>query len=221
MSRASLGTIRNVEELHSFSRSGTVIDREIRTETSFHATTTGGSSLLIDGVGTVSPPTTSVSSSTSEIVRMFLRDDSGDEFDVELEDAGMGFRTGHRVIILYAGDKRSGLGRPMAVANLTTDQTAVLPHRVEELIHRRSATLGCLALAVIPFFSMLLGNVLATILLGETPRGHIGTGLLFGFLALLLVGFRLLRGRQRNERLKHDIIEVLHNHLNREAARRW
>ncbi len=201
--------IGSLRELYAFTRNGEVLDVKSRTETTISATTTNGSTLLIDGVGTTSPATTTVRTSSVEVTRMFLRDDTGQEFQVELEDIGFGIRQGHRVVILYGGNIATQSGYPMAVANLTTNQSTVLPHRVEWLLRRRSTSLGCAALAIVPFLTMLFASVLIAAVQGGDPRQQMSSATLFGGVALLAVGALLLLGRQRTEKLKKDIISAL------------
>jgi hypothetical protein len=205
--------VRSIGELDTFTRTGTVIDQQSRVETTVRTTTTGGSTLLMDGVGTRSAPTTSIASSSIEFIRLFLRDEQGAEFDVEIENPGFGIRPGHVVTILYAGNRRSQKYHPMAVANRTTNQCAVLHNRIEWLLIRRSTTLGCVALVVIPFLAMVVGGIFLDLLLGQDPRGHMGGRTSLGGLAFLVVVCALGLGWRRKERLKSEINAALQSEL--------
>lgn len=90
--------------------------------------------MLADGVGTVLASTTSISSSAMEVIWILLRYDSGTEFDVEVENLNIGVRIGHTITALHAGDQTSQPGHAMAIANRTTNQSALPPYRVEWLI---------------------------------------------------------------------------------------
>lgn len=52
-----------------------------------------------------------------------------------------------------------------------------------------------MALATVQFFSMLMGGVVLTIVLGPDDRGHTGTAILIGALAFGVVGFTLMQGK--------------------------
>jgi hypothetical protein len=206
-------TVSSLSELHMFTKSGTVIDSQSRTETAYRSTTTGGSTLLADGIGTVSPPTTTTTASTVEVIRIFLREGNGAEFEAEVDNLGFGVRPGHEVTVIYAGDQASQQGHPMGLSNRTTNQSAILSHRVEWLLRRKSATLGCAALAVIPFLSMLFGGIVLNVVLGQDPRSNTGNGILVGIVVFAIIGIWLWRSRQQAERLKAEIVATLQRQL--------
>lgn len=212
-SSPNIKPVRSIGELDTFARTGTVVDQQSRVETTIRTTTTGGSTLLADGVGTRSAPTTSIASSSTEIIRLFLRDDQGAEFDAEIENPGFGIRPGHVVTILYAGNRRQQKYHAMAVANRTTNQRAVLQNRIEWLLIRRSTTLGCMALIALPFFAMLVGGIFLDLVLGQDPRGHMGGSTSIGGLAFLSVAGALGLGWHRKERLNAEINAALQSQL--------
>jgi hypothetical protein len=130
-------------------------------ETNTTVTTTGGSGTVVNGNGNISGPSTTTHTSSTEMVRMFVREDSGTEFDVSLPDLGFGVREGHRVSFIYAGNQASRRGYPMAVINHTTRKSEVLKSRVSWI--SRDA-LGCVWFFVAFAVSVFVGWVLMSML---------------------------------------------------------
>lgn len=183
---ASVGTIKTIDQLHLFTKTGTVVGEQSQTLTSLSATTTttGGGGFIYEGTGRIDGPTTTtnISSHTSERLRLFVREDGGDEFEVEFRDVPFGLREGQRVTIVFAGDRA---GHPMALFNHTTSKSHVFGKRAEWIIKRPGAGLA-LAMLVSFSFAMMLLWTLATGTGGAKPALY-GAVVAVGLFALLQV----------------------------------
>lgn len=99
---AVAGKIANLEEAVVEVRTGTVegnqnwsrSDVNVRTTTTHDAATGHGRSDV------------DVSTTSTEELRLFVRDDAGDEFEIRAHGVGFGFREGHRVSAIYLASTR-------------------------------------------------------------------------------------------------------------------
>ena len=112
--------IANIEELYVFAKTGTVVGQQQSTVINTTTTTSGGGGYLHQGTGYVNAPTTTVSTSSSEKLRLFFRDDNGKEIEAEFSDTPFGVREGHRVSVVYAGPTVLKSGYPVALINHST-----------------------------------------------------------------------------------------------------
>lgn len=164
---ADVGTIETIEQIYMFTKIGTIVGSQNWSETSFHSTTTtsGGGGYVHRGSGFVSPGSTSTttSSSTAEQLRLFVREDDGDEFEAKFSEPGFGVREGHRVTIVYAGDQASRSGYPMALVNHSTGQSKVFTQRASWIVKKIGQIVGCGAVVAFLVLAVILGNVAGVI----------------------------------------------------------
>lgn len=172
-----VGTIKAIDQLYLFTKVGTIVGNQNWSETSISTTTTtsGGGGYMHQGSGFISPSSssTTTSSSTTEQLRLFIREDDGDEFEAKFSEPGFGVREGHRVTIVYAGDQASQRGYPMALANHSTNQSKVFTQRANWIIKQIGQTMGCAAVAAFVILAIALGAVagIAGVIVAAAPLG--------------------------------------------------
>jgi len=188
-SKDRVNPIIDIEDLYLFARRGRVLGAHERT--SLHAetttTTSGGGGYMHQGSGWISAPssntTTTVTSTQHQT--FFIREDGGSELEVKFVDLDFPVRTDNRVAIVYAGDKWSRCGIPVAAVNLDTGNWAIQRNRVKAVrvgtseSERKTFVLGSIAVALIA--------------LGYAVVGHWGPGFLVAGLVAAAVG--ILGGR--------------------------
>ena len=131
--------LRDIAELYGFHKSGEVRGVSTWSETSVSATTTHNH----HGSGS-SSSSTSVSSTSYEKQRFFLRRADGGEDEITLTDAGIAFRDGHRITLIYCGHKADEIGWPMGAFNHDTGRRAVFAQSIDWIIPKPSGKLGWL-----------------------------------------------------------------------------
>lgn len=137
--------ITSIDQLHLFTRGGTVVKSET------------GYSTQVHGHGGANNSNVFVSSSTTEHLRIFVAEADGDEFTASFEDLGIGVREGNRVSIIHAGNKALRSGYPIALVNHDTHQYAIQKSTVNRVMSVYK--FGCLA--IIGIFALLLMALLA------------------------------------------------------------
>ena len=177
--------IHDIAELYSFQKTGDVHGVSTWSETSVSAHTTHSQ----NGTGS-----TSVSSKSYEKQRFFLREAGGRENEVTLTDAEIAFRDGHRVTLIYCGHKAEQTGWVMGAFNHDTGRRAIFAGRIDWIIPKAGAPLGCLAMAV-----ALIVPSLFIAFLPESLSILLSTA---GILAA--IGFMIQRGRLR-KRLRGEV----------------
>jgi len=176
---ADVGKIQTIDQLYMFTRVGTIAGSQNWSETSISTTTTtsGGGGYMHQGSGFISPSSssTTTSSSTTEQLRLFVREDDGDEFEAKFSEPGFGVREGHRVTIVYAGDQASQRGYPMALANHSTNQSKVFTQRAGWLVKQIGQTMGCAAVGAFFVLAVILGMVAGIIgvIIAAAPLGFL------------------------------------------------
>lgn len=214
-----VGKIVSLDQLYVFERSGTIAALQHWVETNTTVTTTGGSGTVVNGTGNISGPSTTTHTSSTEMVRLFVREDDGGEFEASLPDLGFGVREGHRVSIVHAGDQASRRGYPIAVVNHTTGKSKVLASRVSWL--SRDA-LGCAWFGVTFFGAMVLSVSLAEALiymihpLNALLAGIIGTLTWIGG-PIVAIG-ALMSANRKRKRLRQGILARLEQEVERAQA---
>ena len=173
--------IANVDELYVFVKTGTVVGQQQSTVINTTATTSGGGGYLHQGTGHVHAPTTTVSTSSSEKLRIFFREDNGKEIEAEFSDTPFGVREGHRVSVVYEGPMALKSGYPVALINHSTGNEKIFLRVVDRLIPKLS---GGLALGFI------LGTPIAFLILGamifESAAGFLVLGMIAGFIPVIM-----------------------------------
>ncbi|WP_374525893.1 hypothetical protein [Sphingopyxis sp.] len=176
---ADVGMIKTIDELYMFTKVGMIAGSQNWSETSISTTTTtsGGGGYMHQGSGFISPASTSTttSSSTTEQLRLFVREDDGDEFEAKFSEPGFGVREGHRVLIVYAGDQASRRGYPMALANLSTNQSKVFTQRAGWIIKQIGQAMGCAAVGAFLVLAVVLGMVagFVGVIIAAAPLGFL------------------------------------------------
>lgn len=135
--------ITSIDQLRTFVKSGQVVGNSSlsRTSVSTHTSTQTG--------GYQPATTTSVAVSSTEQLRIFVRQDSGKEFEASFEEPGFGVREGHQVSVVFAGDADGGY--PAGLVNHSTDQNKVFHDVVAETVVRKpNQLMGCAALIAFP-----------------------------------------------------------------------
>lgn len=174
---ANVGKIKTIDQLYMFTRVGTIEGSQNWSETSISTTTTtsGGGGYMHQGSGFISPASssTTTSSSTTEKLRLFVREDDGDEFEAKFSEPGFGVREGHRVTIVYAGDQASQAGYPMALVNHSTNQSKVFAERSNWIVDQIGKLLGCAAVGAFLVLAVVLGMAagFAGIIVAAAPLG--------------------------------------------------
>lgn len=174
--------IANVDDLHVFAKTGTVVGQQQSTVINTTTTTSGGGGYLHQGTGHVQAPTTTVSTSSSEKLRIFFRDDNGKEIEAEFSDTPFGVREEHRVSVVYAGPAALKSGYPVALVNHSTGNDKIFLQVVDLLLPKLS---GCLALGLI------LGTPIAFLILGALifeggMAGFFILGMIAGFVPVIM-----------------------------------
>ncbi len=113
-------------DLHTFQ--GEVVEEKKWTST--HVSGSGGGYNV--GSGHQNPVT--ISSSTSTHDQFFLRDNEGREMAVEITDAGVALRKGHRVTVLWGIPRGADRGPFLAVYNHTTGNVNRLDANIRSLV---------------------------------------------------------------------------------------
>lgn len=143
---ADADKIRTIEQLHMFTKVGTVAEGQSWLEKTVRSTTTSGG--------------TTISSSTAEKLRLFVRGDDGEEFEVMFSDPGFGVREGHRVSVVCGKNQAETLGYAMALANHSTGQAKVFAERIRSIVDGVGDLRGCLLLASPVFILIFLAAFL-------------------------------------------------------------
>lgn len=176
---ADVGTIQSIDQLYLFTKVGTIVGNQNWSETSISTTTTtsGGGGYMHQGSGFISPSSssTTTSSSTTEQLRLFIREDDGDEFEAKFSEPGFGVREGHRVTVVYAGDQASQRGYPMALANHSTNQSKVFAQRANWIIKQIGQTMGCAAVGAFLVLAIVLGMAAGVVgvIIAAAPLGFL------------------------------------------------
>lgn len=185
--------LRDIGELYSFQKSGEVRGVSTWSETSVSATTTHNH----HGSGS-SSSSTSVSSTSYEKQRFFLRRSDGREDEITLTDAGIAFRDGHHITLIYCGHTADQIGWPMGVFNQDTGRRAVFAQSIDWIIPKPSGKLGWL---IVVFAIMSFRSII------------------FAIAAVGVVGFMIYNGSRR-KRLRAEIRAEIERQLDEVGNRR-
>jgi|SRR5215217_2971250 len=205
-------SISQVADLKTYTRTGTVVSCRMGLDHHFHGSSTGGGGHIGPTGGHIEAPQVSISSSTSERMHLFVQQDDGTEFDIQLTNPGVGVRDGHRVSLLYAHGRTPDPWMIGALVNHTTKTSKVYTGRLKGMVSVppsafESMVVRIARLAVLPVFAL-------TVYLWFT--GGLG---LFAFIgiwaALIVLGFLFLAlSPNKDPALREEIAQIFH----REAA---
>lgn len=160
---AQLDKINTIDELETFAKRGMVVSVQNWTEQSVQSHTTYHQST---GPYVPTRRETTYSTSESEKLRLFIKRNDGSEFDVKFHDPGIGVREGHDVTIIFASNKASDSGYPVAIVDHTTGKHEAFGDQIDWLLEK-PPQFGCIILFAIPLllaaFTGPLGFVLAPV----------------------------------------------------------
>lgn len=204
--------ISEIEQLDLFTRTGVVVGHQNWAETSVSTSTSGGGGMVYNGTGHIGATTTTVSSSTAEKLRVFIREDDGAEIEVNFTDPGFGVREGHRVTFVFAKHRDEELGHAMGVVNHSTQVRAVLEDRLSWITPQMSPARGCALVLLLPFLAAgFIGPVVDAILFGTNQGvGYLlvgGAALFFGIRRAKALSGKDLRARAL-ARLQDEVRKV-------------
>jgi hypothetical protein len=107
--------IARPEDIQIITRTGTVLANQTWSQTHVRGHSSGSTQYVGPNGGEITLPSTTITSSTSDRVQLFIREDDGREFDVSFTNPGVGVREGHRVSVLYVGN--TAQSREQVVSN--------------------------------------------------------------------------------------------------------
>lgn len=159
-----VGKIKTIGQLYMFTLSGIVHEAQSRTKmsTTTRTSVSGGGGQFYGGVGRIDPvnATTEVVSSSAEMIRLFVVEEGGKEFDFELPAPGFGIRGGHSVSVVCAGDQATRRGHPMALVNHNTGNQKVFADRAGWIVGAPNPALMIALVLVLPFLVMLAATLI-------------------------------------------------------------
>lgn len=154
-----------VIELHKFS--GEVVEEKKWSTTQV----TGGGGGYNVGSGQNNPVTISSVSSTHD--QFFLKDQNGKEMAVEMTNAGLALRKGHRVTVLWGVIRGQERGPYLAVFNHTTNNLTMFDSAIGGLACRPAPALVTLAWIACFFGICLYGlGIVGMVILFVTGRNR-------------------------------------------------
>lgn len=214
---ADVSLITDVADINIFSKTGSVLDVQLTSETEIHSSSSGGGGWVGPGGGNVSAPTVSIRGTSHERAHIFLRQDNGREMEIDIRDSGIGIRTGHRLSAIYAGPKSGDTGHLAALLNHDTGKWMIYDYRMEWLVKRAGPGMAFLLLAALPVSGCYAGGIVGggiNMAAGDTTIFTLMPGVLF--LAGLAFGIvRLRRAKAGVEAIKAAIKGGVHDEINR------
>lgn len=132
------GDILSIEDLRTVTKGGVIVSCRAWSETHVSGGSAQKTSHLGPQGGSVTMPGVSITSTTSDKIHLFIRQEDGREFDQTFVNAGVGVREGHRVSIIYVPDED---GEPLALVNHDTGKSRIYEGRVPRLLRAPSAPL--------------------------------------------------------------------------------
>jgi len=157
--------ILSIEDLTTVARTGVVVKVREWSETHVNGGSAQQTSNIGPQGGTVTSPEVRISSTVSDRLHVFVRQDDGREFDQTFVNPGVGLREGHRISIVYVPDED---GEPLALINHHTGKSRIYEGRVSPLLGARPAPLISSIMKV--YMMALLPLHIATYWLGFTGK---------------------------------------------------
>lgn len=178
-------TTDDAGELHIYAQTGTVVaDRA-------WGRSTGGGYIDSRGGG-------SIHISNTDVTRLFIRDDNGQEFDTELLNTSVVAREGHRVSCVYAAHNNKDYG--VAFINHSTGRSQIFDKNLNPLLGIYNMG-GCCLMVVISLVSIFVMPVYAAVVI------------FLGVPAGILVD--TLRNKSRREARRQEILARIRNEVQR------
>lgn len=179
--------IEAIEDARITVRTGTVLDSQTSQRTHISARTTSRGDMATGQVHN----DTVVSSSASELTRFFVQEDGGREFEANATNAGFGFRSGHRVSVLYVGTRQDDDPNPVGVINHSTGASRIFENDVKRQISEPTNWLFMLLVLIMivvgPVIVWKVWGAISDSMRPEWQRADAGE-LFFKFLTAMVVG---------------------------------
>ncbi|WP_439471952.1 hypothetical protein [Brevundimonas sp.] len=147
--------IGSIEDARVTVRTGTLLDAQTSHRTHINTQTRTRGDVATGHVQT----DTSVSSSSSEQIRLFIQEDGGREFEAIATNAGFGFRPGQRVSVFYVGAQRNDNPDPVGLINHSTGSWRVFESDVKRQVVEPITVVDVLRL-VLGLILIVVGPVL-------------------------------------------------------------
>lgn len=197
--------VKTIDELYVFAKSGTVVGQQQSVSINTTTTTSGGGGYLHQGSGHIHAPTTTVSTSSTEKLRVFFREDNGKEVEAEFSDTPFGVREGHRVSVVYAGPLALKSGYPVALVNHSTGNDKIFPQVVDRLLPKLSGGVALGFILGTPIVFLVLGA-----LLFESAAGFLILGMIAGFVPVIMkLSRRKALAEAVVDRIKAKVAEII------------
>lgn len=196
---AEIPPIRDIADIDVYSKTGKVVDVQLLSETVVSGSGSGG-----QNGGAVH---VAVSSTSHERAHIFLRQDNGQEIEVDIRNPNVGIRKDHRLSAIYAGPKSHDRGYLVALFNHDTGKQAIYDYRIEWTVKRMGPGMGFLLLAGLPVAGCYAGGIVgggANMAAGDLTVFSLMPGVLF-VVGLVLAIVRLRRAKARVEGIKSAI----------------
>lgn len=178
----------DADEFHIYAQTGTVV-----------ADRAWGRSI---GGGYIGSQGGSVSISNTDVTRLFVKDDNGQEFETELQNTSVTAREGHRVTCVYATSNKTSSSPGVAFINHTTGRSETFDKNVNSLLGSYNLN-GCGVVAVILLLSIFVLPVFAPFL--------IFLGIPIGILVAVLgnKGRRQARRQEILARIRNEVQRII------------
>ena len=190
----AIAKVKSADEITYFTKSGTVLDGQ------------NSSTTRVYGGGGQNNSPVHISSSTTQHLHLFVRQDDGKEFDTTFDNIGVAVRAGHRVSVIFAMPKHDDGGYSTGLVVHDTGRTAVCRNTAEMLVKRFNPLLGVGIFIVAPF--IILGILLA--LTGNRDAG--GYYWLFGVIG---VSFYLFTKWKHSNSVFHAIVRGVRSEIDK------
>lgn len=188
--KIKMGQLGSDDELHIYARTGTVVaDRA-------WGRSTGGGYIDSRGGG-------SIHISNTDVTRLFVKDDNGQEFDTELQNTSVVAREGHRVTCVYATMGKSDVSHGVAFINHGTGRWEIFDKNLNPLLGIYNMG-GCCLMVVISLVSIFVMPVYAAVVI------------FLGVPAGILID--ALRNKGRRQARRQDILTRIRSEVQRIIA---
>ena len=200
--------VSSANDLYVFTRSGQVVD----CQTSHRTHVSGGG----DHHGV------RINSSTTEQLRLFLREADGGEVEVQFDSPGLGVRQGNRVSVVYAGHRQTRSGYPVGMVNHDTGRWMVSQAQIQRVPAYVNLLWGCLLVPVAMFAGAMAGIAVGLLLgtlsgvSGEALRSWSLAGFVLGPVLALVASLILLASiGSRNARRTRWVVDAVNAEIHR------
>lgn len=135
----AIAKVKSADEITYFTKSGTVLDGQ------------NSSTTRVFGGGGQNNSPVHISSSTTQHLHLFVRQDDGKEFDTTFDNIGVAVRAGHRVSVIFAMPKNDDGGYATGLVVHDTGRTSICRATANSLVKRFNEWLGLAMGIFLPF----------------------------------------------------------------------